>query len=192
VKEAFAKEVLAINPKFNTGTFGLQQQAAEKATSGSWADTRLAYNTALDHSQLLLDSAAALQNGDIKKLNSLQNAFKSQFGSSGPITFDAVANAYNHEVTSVISKGHMTDNEVQTGGATLPSNANLSTIQSVVGAYKSLMTSKRNELDKIIKAGAGNKADSVLGVGSDSGGNQPDTSKPLTITLGSGRTISIQ
>lgn len=168
VKEAFAKEVQAVNPNFSTSTYAIETKAAEKATSGTWADTRLAYNTALDHSQLLMQAATALQNGDVQALNSLKNKFGTAFGATGPITFNAIANAYNHEVTSVVAKGHMTDKEVETGGASLPANASLPQIQSVVGAYNSLMSSKRNELDKMIKAGAGNKANGVLGVGSDS------------------------
>jgi hypothetical protein len=34
-----------------------------------------------------------------------------------------IANAYNHEVTSVVAKGHITDAEVATGHATLPDTA---------------------------------------------------------------------
>ena len=174
VKNQFAQEVKSINPNFDTSTYGLETKAAEKATSGTWADTRLAYNTALDHSQLLMQAAKALQNGDVQTLNSLKNKFGTEFGATGPITFNAIANAYNHEVTSVVAKGHMTDKEVETGGASLPSNASLPQIQSVVGAYNSLMASKRNELDKIIKASAGNKANGVVNTGSDSQQNSTD------------------
>ena len=174
VKNQILSQVFKINPNFDTGEFGLEQDAAKKARSGAWADTRLAYNTALDHSDLLLQAAKALDNGDTQALNSLKNKFKTQFGWDGQITYDAIANAYNHEVNSVISKGHITDAEIATGHATLPDNANMQTIESVVGAYKGLMSSKRDELNKIIKAGAGNKADKTIGVGSSSDqGNKP-------------------
>lgn len=168
-KNAILKEVYKLNPNFDTSEFGLEADAAKKARSGAWADTRLAYNTALDHSDLLLQASDALKNGNVKLLNSLENKFKTEFGWSGKINYDAIANAYNHEVNSVISKGHITDKEVETGHATLPSDANSQTIHDVVNSYKALMTSKRGELDKIIKAGAGNKADAILKIGSDSG-----------------------
>jgi hypothetical protein len=190
VKQQFISEVQKINPNFDSSTYAIETKAAEKATSGQWADTRLAYNTALDHSQLLMQAAQALQNGNVQALNSLKNKFGTAFGSTGPITFNAIANAYNHEVTSVVAKGHMTDKEVETGGASLPGNASLPQIQSVVGAYNSLMKSKRDELDKIIKAGAGNKANGVLNTQSDSGGGQ-SSSSPVKITLPSGKTIQI-
>jgi hypothetical protein len=175
VKNQILQQVYKINPNFDTGEFGLEQDAAKKARSGVWADTRLAYNTALDHSDLLLQAAKALNNGDTMALNSLKNQFKTQFGWDGQITYDAIANAYNHEVNSVISKGHITDAEIATGHATLPDSANLQTIQSVVGAYKGLMSSKRDELNKIIKAGAGGKADKTLAVGSSSDQNTTKT-----------------
>lgn len=172
VKEQFAQEVMALNPKFDSAQFGIQAKAAEKATSGTWADTRIAYNTALDHSQQLLSALDALDNGDIKKFNSLRNYFKTEMGSPVVPTYSAIANAYNHEVTQVVSKGHITDAEVKTGGAVLPDNASPQQIKSVVGAYNSLMQSKRDELDKQIKAGAGDKANSVLQNRGGSG-NQP-------------------
>lgn len=169
VKNDILQQVYKINPNFDTAEFGLEQDAAKKARSGAWADTRLAYNTALDHSDLLLKAADALQNNaPLRTMNSLANAFKTEFGWSGRITYDAIANAYNHEVGSVVSKGHITDKEVETGHATLPDNANVQTIRDVVNSYKSLMTSKRDELDKIIKAGAGNKANATIATGASS------------------------
>lgn len=170
-KNRILSEVFKLNPSFDTSEFGLETDAAKKARSGAWADTRVAYNTALDHSQQLLDAMDAMKNMDTKKLNSLKNFFQTEFGSPEVPTYQAIANAYNHEVTSVVSKGHITDKEVETGGAVLPDNASPETIRSVVGAYNKLMSSKRDELDKIIKAGAGSKANGVLNTGSNAGAN---------------------
>ena len=172
-KNAILKQVFQLNPNFDTAEFGLEADAAKKARSGAWADTRVAYNTAIDHSKQLLDTIDALNNRDVKKLNSLKNFFKSEFGSPDVPDFAAVANAYNHEVTSVVSKNHITDAEVQAGGAVLPSNASPQALRKVVASYNQLMASKRNELDKVVKAGAGNKANAVLNVTSsgESGAN---------------------
>lgn len=168
VKNAIMAQVYKLNPNYDTAEFGLESEAAKKARSGAWADSRLAYNTALDHSDMLLAAAKALKNGDVTALNTLKNKFNTFFGGSGPITFQAIANAYNHEVNSVISKGHTTDAEIETGHATLPDNANYETLSSVVNAYKGLMNSKKDELDKIVKAAAGNKADKTIATGSSS------------------------
>jgi len=183
-KNAILQQVYKLNPSFDTAEFGLEQDAAKKARSGAWADTRLAYNTALDHSDMLLKAADALKNNDFRTLNSLTNRFKTEFGWSGQINYNAIANAYNHEVGSVVSKGHITDKEVETGNATLPDNANAQTIHDVVNSYKSLMTSKRDELDKIIKAGAGSKANATMATGSSS----EQGSGKFTVTAPNGRT----
>lgn len=183
VKNQILQQVYKLDPNFDTGEFGLEQDAAKKARSGAWADTRLAYNTALDHSDMLLKAADALKNNDFRTLNSLTNKFKTEFGGSGQINYDAIANAYNHEVGSVVSKGHITDKEVETGHASLPDNANVQTIHDVVNSYKGLMTSKRDELDKIIKAGAGNKANATIATGSSSergGGGSGSSGSTMT------------
>jgi hypothetical protein len=176
VKNAILSQVFKLNPNFDTAEFGLESDAAKKARSGAWADTRVAYNTAIDHGQQLLDTIDALKNGDVKKLNSLKNFFKSEFGSPDVPDYSAVSNAYNHEVTSVVSKNHITDAEVQAGGAVLPSNASPQALRGVVASYNKLMTSKRDELDKVIKASAGNKANAVLDVKSTSDQGAPKTS----------------
>jgi uncharacterized protein YbjQ (UPF0145 family) len=170
VKNAIMSQVYRLNPNYDTSEFGLETDAAKKARSGAWADSRLAYNTAIDHSKQLLDTIDALNSGDVKKLNSLKNFFKTEFGSPDVPTFSAVANAYNHEVTSVISKNHITDAEVEAGHATLPDNASPQQLRGVVNAYSSLMQSKRDELDKIIKAGAGKKADAIINTQANEGG----------------------
>lgn len=171
VKNAIMTQVFRLNPDYDTSEFGLESDAAKKARSGAWADARLAYNTAIDHSKQLLDTIDALNSGDVKKLNSLKNFFKTEFGSPDVPTFSAVANAYNHEVTSVISKNHITDAEVQTGHATLPDNASPQQLRGVVNAYSGLMASKRDELDKIIKASAGKKADSIINTQANESGH---------------------
>jgi len=172
VKNQILSQVFKINPQFDTSEFGLEQDVAKKARSGAWADTRLAYNTALDHSKQLLDTIDGLNNGDVQKLNSLKNFFKTQFGSPDVPSYSAVANAYNHEVTSVLAKGHLTDAEIAQGGSTLPANASPQAARKVVADFNQLMQSKRDELDKLIKAGAGNKANAILNTGAGGGGNQ--------------------
>jgi len=173
VKNAIMAQVFKINPDYDTSEFGLEQDAAKKARSGAWADTRLAYNTALDHADQLEKAAKALRNTDSRTLNSMKNFFKTEFGSPDVPTFGAIANAYNHEVTSVVSKGHITDAEVQTGHAVMPDNAGPDQILGVTAAFKNLMTSKRDELDKIIKAGAGGKANAILKTNAGDDANDP-------------------
>lgn len=125
----------------------------KKATSGNWADQKIAFNTAIQHAELLREAARALNNGDVRLLSSVKNRLATEFGDPDVTNFQAIANAYNHEITSVISKGHITDNEVKEGNRTLPLNANYETIDKVLKSYQSLAQSKMNMLQKQIDEG---------------------------------------
>lgn len=112
-------------------------------------DQRVAFTTMIQHAELLRDAAKALQNGDIQTLAGLKNAFKNEFGYSGPITARAIADAYGGEVTNVIAKGHITDAEMARTGRTLdPSKQNYETINSVLNGYQALAQSKMKMLDQ--------------------------------------------
>src|SRR5439155_1102525 len=102
-----------------TGASGSQSasvqvpKAAMKAEVPSKiGDQKVAFTTMIQHAELLREAAKALKNGDVRTLAGLKNAFKNEFGYSGPITATAIADAYGGEVTNVISKGHMTDKEI--------------------------------------------------------------------------------
>lgn len=140
-----------------TGSAALQvpRKAQEAAVPTNIGNQTVAFNTAIQHAQLLRQAAQALQNGNTRLLNSISNQAKSQFGDPNLTNFDAIANAYNHEVSSVIAKGHITDSEVKTGGATMPSNANYATIDKVLNSYLSLMQSKMKMLNQQTQAAVG-------------------------------------
>lgn len=142
----FMGALLSKYPDYNQANFGVSAKTLQYFTTGEGAKQLTGFRTAIDHADLLDQAAQALHNGDSRTLSSLKNTFQTQFGSPDVTTFDAIANAYNHEVSSVISKGHITDKEVATGGATMPSNANYETIHSVMQAYKQLMSAKAHEL----------------------------------------------
>lgn len=112
-------------------------------------DQKVAFTTMIQHADLLRDASRALSNGDVQALSGLKNAFKNEFGYSGPITAAAIADAYGGEVTNVISKGHITDAEMAKTGKTLdPSKQNFETIDKVLTAYQALAQSKMNMLNQ--------------------------------------------
>lgn len=150
---ALEARVLAVNPDYYQGDYQNRLKVLEKATQGSWADQKIAFNTMIQHAELLRQAAKELNNGNMRTLAGLSNRAQSEFGDPALTNFDAISNAYNHEVTSVIGKGHISDAEVKTGGATMPSNANYATIDKVLGSYESLAKSKMGFLQKQIDAG---------------------------------------
>jgi hypothetical protein len=112
-------------------------------------DQKVAFNTMIQHAALLRSAAHALANGDMQTLNGLENKFKNEFGTPGPITAAAIADAYKGEVSNVINKGHITDQGNERIAHTLdPNRQNYAQMDSVLGAYQALAQSKMNMLDK--------------------------------------------
>lgn len=129
------------------------------APGGKVGEEINAFSTAIQHADLLRSAVAALGNGDQQTLNSLKNRFKTEFGVAGPITAQAIADAYQREVTSGLSKGHMTDSEIGSVGKTLNVGAQ-SPQQSlgVIDAYKALFQSKMNVRKQGVEQGMKGKA----------------------------------
>ena len=116
-------------------------------------DQKVAFTTAIQHAGLLRQAAKALNNGDQQTLSGLKNAWKNEFGQSGPITAQAIADAYSDEVTKMLASGHLTDKSMGKTAKTLdPTKQNYQTIDSVLGAYQSLAQSKLNMLNQQAQA----------------------------------------
>jgi len=125
------------------------RRAAEAEVPTKIGDLKLAFTTMAQHAELLRTAARALHNGDVQTLARLQNAFRNEFGTPGPITAAAIADAYKGEVSNVINKGHITDTGNEKIAHTLdPTKQNYATIDSVLGAYQALAQSKMNMLSK--------------------------------------------
>lgn len=116
------------------------------ATTGEGGKMAGAFNTAMQHADLLEQALTALGNGDTRALNSMKNSFKTAFGSSDMTNFQAIANAYSREITKMLSAGHLTDSEISSAEATLPANASPEQIQGAIQAYRALAGSKMNIL----------------------------------------------
>ena len=115
-------------------------------------DQKVAFNTAIQHAQLLTQAAQALQNGNVQALNSLGNKFSNAFGSSGPVTAQAIADAYTREVTKMLSAGHLTDAEIAAVGGTLdPNRQSPQQVVGVINAYRALAQSKLQQLNKQVE-----------------------------------------
>lgn len=130
--------------------FTVPKAAAEAEVVKDVGSMRMAFNTMIDHANLLRQAAAALNyyGPDSQQVRGLENRFRNEFGGAGPITAQAIADAYGGEVTNVINKGHITDKGNERVEHTLdPTRQNFETIDSVLRAYQSLAQSKLNQLD---------------------------------------------
>lgn len=132
-----------------SASLAVAKKGAEAEMPTKIGDQKVAFTTMIQHADLLRRAAKALNNGDMQSLSGLENAFKNEFGYSGPITSAAIADAYKGEVSNVINKGHITDTGNEKIAHTLdPTKQNYQTIDSVLGAYQSLAQSKMNMLNQ--------------------------------------------
>lgn len=149
-------ETLVVPAGQSFGRAGVQSasvQVPKKAAAAevprNIGDLKVAFTTAIQHADLLQSAASALNNGDQQTLNSLKNRFKNEFGGTGPITAQVIADAYGREVTKMLSAGHMTDNEIATVGYTVnPNKQNFAQSMAVLQAYRALAQSKMNMLNQ--------------------------------------------
>ncbi|HXF14712.1 MAG TPA: hypothetical protein VN517_16265 [Terriglobales bacterium] len=129
------------------------RSTAVSATSGPIGQQITAFNTALQHADLLEKALGALNNGDVRTLNSLKNRFKTEFGSSDVTNLQAITNAYSREITKMLAAGHMTDAEIGSAGATMPLNASPAQMLGALQAYRNLAQSKMNVLQQQVQQG---------------------------------------
>lgn len=125
----------------------------KSAVAGPIGNEINAFSTALQHADLLQNALTALGNGDEKTLNSLKNRFKTEFGSADVTNFQTIANAYSREITKMLAAGHMTNEEINTNGASLPANASPQQIIGALQAYKALAQSKLNIRQQQVQQG---------------------------------------
>jgi hypothetical protein len=136
-------------PGVQSASVQVPKKAAAAEVPTQIGNQKVAFTTMIQHAELLRQAARALSNGDVQTLAGLKNAFKNEFGYSGPITAKAISDAYGGEVTNVIAKGHITDAEMAKTGKTLdPSKQNFKTINDVLNAYQALAQSKMNMLNQ--------------------------------------------
>jgi hypothetical protein len=119
------------------------RSVTKSAVSGKIGDEINAFNTAIQHANLLRTAATALSNRDQNTLNGLRNSFKNEFGATGPVTAQVISDAYTREINKMLSSGHITDSEIGSIGKTL--NVNRQALPQTLGvldAYESLAKSK--------------------------------------------------
>src|SRR5205807_4928726 len=76
-------------PGKGSASLAVAKRAAIAEVPTKIGDKKVAFTTMITHASLLRTAAKALNNGDMQTLSGLQNAFKNEFGYSGPITAKA-------------------------------------------------------------------------------------------------------
>jgi hypothetical protein len=112
--------IFARGQDFKGGT-----KAVSAFGSGPTSDKVRAINNVVGHLQLFDDTFKALQNGDVKALNQLGNAWQSEFGAPVPTTLQAMGSIVGPELTkSLANTGSGSETERQNFLQTAGSLAN--------------------------------------------------------------------
>jgi hypothetical protein len=160
-------------PQFSPEAITQQQTGKTFAPGGKGGEEALAFQTAIQHADLLKKAAQALNNGDTRTLNSLKNTLATEFGDADLTNFNAIKHVYENEVQKMIAGSHITDAELKKNDASLPDNANFETTMKVLNSYQALAQSKLSLRQKQEQLGKEGKS-------MTSAGSQPEgaNSKP--------------
>jgi hypothetical protein len=180
-----AADVNKYNPDFSQQTYSITKGMGKYMTSGEGGKNLTNFNTAIDHAKQLDKAVDALNNGDIRALNSIGNQAGYQFGSDKTTNFNVIKNALSGEVSKVFKGGQATDAEIHAVQA--PFDA-ANSPQQLKGAIKQaiyLMNSKRDALKQQYESGEKGKPN--FGESSS-----PATAAPMSATGPNGHKIIVQ
>ncbi len=136
-------------PGVQSASVQVPKAAAKAEVPTKIGDLKVAFNTAMQHADLLSKAFDAVNNGDVQAWNSIKNRAKTEFGWSEAPTAQLIAGAYSREINKMLTSGHVTDGEIDSAGATVPTNiASPGRMQAALAGYKALAQSKLNMLNQ--------------------------------------------
>lgn len=119
---------------------------AKDMTSGADAKTLTNINTADAHIQQLGQISQALQNGDVRALNQLSNAYKEQTGNPAPTNFQLLKTALAAEIAKTTSGGVATVEETKEISKAINAANSPSALAGAAATASGIMHSKREQL----------------------------------------------
>lgn len=105
-----------------------------------------AFNTAMQHLDLLSKLGGDLKNTDIQVVNRARQAWAQATGSPAPANFAAAKNAMSGEVAAALKASGATDQEIEKVGETFDRAQSPAQIQGAIGTYRQLLQSKAHNL----------------------------------------------
>jgi len=109
------RKVMAINPDYDAKNWKLQADQLKNFTSGKVADQLRATNTALSHVGILNDAIDALNNGDLRVLNSLGNRLGLETGATPVAVFNTIVGKVGPELAQAYGEATGGERKVEKG-----------------------------------------------------------------------------
>lgn len=132
-------EVKNINPDYQAAEFGSRSKAYRDFATGKQGDQARSLNVAVSHLDTVAQLAAALDNGDIKLLNSVGQTWAAQTGNPAPTNFDAARHIVTTEVIKGVIAGGGGVTERQEAEGKLDRAMSESALSGVVNTYQALL-----------------------------------------------------
>jgi hypothetical protein len=116
------RKVMAINPDYNAQNWQAQGTMLKNATSGKMGNELKATNTALSHVGIMYDAIDALNNGDLRVLNSIGNRLGLETGKTPAAVFATIVGKVGPELAQAYGEATGGERKVEKGNfdANLP------------------------------------------------------------------------
>ena len=133
-------------PDFDPTAFGSKVHAARDFLDGPLGNQMRSNATAQAHLDQLTQLAAALNNGDVRVINTIANAYGVQTGQPGPQVFNAVRNIVGQEVVKAIVSGGGGEGERKDAASAFDPGSSSQQFLQTVGAVKHVMSAQNDNL----------------------------------------------
>jgi len=139
LKSSYWQQMLGALYQYDPNASAQSAKALGAFNTGKQGDQTRAFNVAYAHLGTLSQLTDALQNGDMKGINAISNAFQTQFGQTPPTNFNAAKQVVTNEIIKAVvgAGGGVGDRETaqqQLNAANSPEQ-----LKGVIETYKNLI-----------------------------------------------------
>ena len=132
-------------PSYTPEAIG-QKSTTQYFTSGKGAQQLTAFNTAMQHLDLLDKLGADLNNTNLQVANRAKQAWAEQTGNPAPANFEAAKNAMSGEVAAALKASGATDQEIAKVEETFSRKQSPEQLKGAIDTYRQLLQSKAHNL----------------------------------------------
>lgn len=156
LKSPYWQHLLSDLYKYNPNASAQAASGVKAFNTGKQGDVTRFINAASSHLNLFDQLIPALKNGDVKAINSLSNAWKTQFGQTAPTNFNAAKQIIADEVLkAVIGAGAGTGADRENLQKQFDASNSPDQLEQAVGVAKGLMRGQSQALEQQYKASTG-------------------------------------
>ena len=155
ISQRVMARVQQLNPDYNAHNWAMNDEAYKAFATGQQGNQVRSLNVAVNHLGTLGELAAALQNGNVAKINEVRNLYKAQTGQEAPTNFATAKQIVGDEVVkAVIGSGGAQSDRDQAQKVVDAANSPAQ-LMGAINTYKALLGGQLNGLSKQYRASTG-------------------------------------